>query len=464
MTAKRISLVCIALTAIGVGWSRASAQDNPPIVDSEVISATPLGSSDKTTIDLMNSPMPVASLTARTPDVPSVESDDLQLKNGILQSILVPKPTLKADATKPAASNPGTDIPRSPLQTAKADAAKPAACPPHLGVPALGVRAMSLGTSASDVLGKLPPNLPSPSSPAPRVAESGQPSPLSPTDSQLFASASQPSAEVPVAENVRSVRPAPSNVSRMPKNSKIFSFDTIDKVTTTNVMPALGEFTPEVTLNLAGPDSVSVNQVFQQLVQVSNSSTVPQVDLRVTQVCDLAVLGAERHQVVTIDCLAPGETKTVRFSARALQAGPFFVRYIAENSEIQADVDNLVQVSESNLTIKVDGPTAMQTGDGGDYSIAIHNPLTTEWNDVWVRCKSPASAQIQVFEHEAVPDSRDGSVLIHLSRLNPQTTETIRLRIVPTETSEIRLDFAVESQSRQIDNQTLDVSVLPPPR
>ena len=323
---------------------------------------------------------------------------------------------------------------------------------------------MSRGQNASDVLGKLPQNLPSPASSAPIVADNAPPAPLSPIDSRMFASSTQRSEQNPIAENFQSVRPALPSVSRMPKNSKIFSFDTIDKVTTTNIAPALGEFTPEVTLNLAGPDSVAVNQVFQQLVQVRNSSTVPQHDVRVTQVCDLDVLGADRHQVVTIDCLSPGETTTVRFSARALQPGPFSVRYVAENTEVQADIDDLVQVSESNLTLMVDGPTAMQAGDGGDYSIAIHNPLTTEWNDVWIRCKSPASAQIKVLEHEAVPDSDAGIVMIHLSRLSPQTTETIRMRIVPAESGEFRLEIAVESQSRQIANQVLDISVLPPPR
>ncbi len=467
MIAIRIRLVCIALAAIVAGLSRASAQDDPPIVDSEVIGATQFRPSEVLDAEQPNLQLPFANLTARTPEVLSVEETDPKFMNRVLQSILVAKPAVKADATVPAASNQRADSPRSPSldtrslpwQIVKADTAQPAVSPPHLGVPA-----MSLGQTASDVLGKLPQNLPSPTSSAPIVADNAPPAPLSPNDSRMFASSTQRSEKTPVAENFQSVRPAPSSVSRMPKNSKIFSFDTIDKVTTTNIAPAIGEFSPEVTLNLAGPDSVAVNQVFQQLVQVRNSGTVPQHDVRVTQVCDLDILGADCHQVVMIECLSPGETTTVRFSARALQPGPFSVRYVAENTEVQADIDDLVQVSESNLTLTVDGPTAMQASDGGDFSIAIHNPLTTEWNDVWVRCKLPASAHTKVFEHESVPDSRDGSVVIHLSRLSPQTTETIRMRIVPAESSDFRLEIALESQSRQIASQVLDVSVLPPPR
>ncbi len=135
----------------------------------------------------------------------------------------------------------------------------------------------------------------------------------------------------------------------MPKMSKMFSFDTIDKVAVSPVAPAVGQFSPELTLDLDGPELVSVNQVFQQLVQIRNSSSLPLHDIRVSQVCDLRVLGADRHQAVTIDCLEPGETKTIRFSARARQAGSFAVRYVAENSHIQADIDDVVQVSDANV-------------------------------------------------------------------------------------------------------------------
>lgn len=135
--------------------------------------------------------------------------------------------------------------------------------------------------------------------------------------------------------------------------TKMFSFDTTDKVGSQPIAAALAQIDPELTLNLDGPNSVAVNQVFQQLVQVHNSSNAPLRDVRVTQVCDLAVLGAQRHQAITIDRLDPGETKTIRFSARSRQVGKFSVRYVAENARIQADIDDQVDVGEVGASVDI---------------------------------------------------------------------------------------------------------------
>ena len=142
----------------------------------------------------------------------------------------------------------------------------------------------------------------------------------------------------------------------MPKMIKMFSFDTVDKVTNRQVAQAVAQHNSELTLDLDGPESVAVNQVFQQLVQVRNSSRMPLLDVRVTQVCDLSILGADQRQSVMIDCLQPGESKTVRFSARALQVGAFAVRYVAENSRIQADINGLVAVAGDGVSVDIARP------------------------------------------------------------------------------------------------------------
>jgi hypothetical protein len=259
-------------------------------------------------------------------------------------------------------------------------------------------------------------------------------------------------------------RPPISSASRLPKMSKMFSFDTIDKVTANRVEPAFAATQPEVTLQLAGPDTVAVNQVFQQLVQVRNSTNAALHDVRVTQVCDLQILGADRPQAVVIESLEPGETKTVRFSARARMPGPFALRYVAENAEIQANVDDLVQVSPAGPTLQIDCPTAMQVDDGGDVCVLIHNGLSLDAAQLRVRCRLDQPAPLKVREHEASTDPQDGSTLIRLIKLDSSSDGTVRFRIAPTEVKPLRMQISLEDSTGPITSQSIEIAVLPRPQ
>jgi hypothetical protein len=231
---------------------------------------------------------------------------------------------------------------------------------------------------ASDVLGKLPESICRTDAGAFEPRESHPPEVLGPDDSLIFRAPTEPGENAGCGGG--QTRPFNISVARMPQLRRSFSFDTIDKVAppvhrspdlvsapvsdegfspllaTEEVAPPLHRASdarpapmPDETLSvhMSGPNAVAVNEIFQQIVQIRNDSARPMHDVRVTQICDLKVLGAPRHQAVSIDCLSPGESKSVLFAARAQQAGAFPVRYVAQCHSIESDVREIVQVNEA---------------------------------------------------------------------------------------------------------------------
>jgi hypothetical protein len=212
-----------------------------------------------------------------------------------------------------------------------------------------GEHALAVGANSTEST-ELPPIVPASGlrseSPAvdPVPGAAAPPRPLRTTDSKIFAQSTVNDDELMLSGPTD----RPQNVgsgARMPKMTKMFSFDTTDKFGQSHIAPALGQFVAELSVELTGPEAVAVDQVFQQFIHVRNSGRSVLQDVRVTQVCDLDLLGVGQYQVLTIDRLDPGEAKVVRFSARACKPGTFAVRYIAQNALALAEVDNRVRVA-----------------------------------------------------------------------------------------------------------------------
>jgi hypothetical protein len=447
MNASRLSLFGAILLVLGI--SPTLAQESAPIVDYEIIGSQPFRSPDAAAVVPGSiSPESAAAVsdlaTAEpAPVVIAIEAADPSSNAATPASIVGDHPRW-ADWFGTIAGGWIAQQFRSNLP------------PPPLGVPAMNL------TERGTLLAGPPVPSADATSAGPLDAQLGSPAPLSSTESQLFSSSRGAALAAPLVDApVRSVRPP---APRMPKMSKMFSFDTTDKGASGGVTTALGSEASRITLNLAGPNWVSVNQVFHQLVQVRNSSDSPLYDVRVTQVCDLTVLGAEQAQAVTIDCLNPGETKTVRFSARANQPGPFPVRYIAENERIQVDADELVEVGENNLRLQLDGPTVMQVSDGATIVATIHNSTPETWDAVELCCSVNPVLRVTPLGGIQPRDVGDGSERFSLPALEPGQSESIRLRVVPAVPGPAKLVISLESAGRLVAAADLDIEVLARPQ
>lgn len=278
------------------------------------------------------------------------------------------------------------------------------------------------------------------------------PTALSPSEVKAFEGSAFPESR-PYFHATTSAMAAP-----LPRQVEQFSF--FSGGPAPSVANAVAEFESDLTLQLATPESVAINQVFQQLVHVQNSGDTMQHDIRVTQVCDHEERGAAEPQIVVIDCIAPGETKTIRFSACATELGSFAVRYIAENAEAQAGVDDIVVVDESGFSVDFVAPTRMYAGDEGEIRIAIQNSNADEAGALRLRYSiSPVDMVDVATGDESVVD-RDGAQELDIPVISPGATETAALRFSPTRSGVLRIKMVVESADEVIASQALQISVI----
>lgn len=252
-----------------------------------------------------------------------------------------------------------------------------------------------------------------------------------------------------------------SNPTAMPKMTKMFSFSTSDRKS--SVTNAIAQFDANLTMQLATPEAVPVNQVFQQFVHIHNSGDTTQRAVRVTQVCDLSVLGVDQHQAVVIDCIEPGETKTVRFSARARQVGSFAVRYVAENSEAQADVDDVVLVEDTGVSVDFVGPSRMYAGSEGEWRISIRNASADDVNQLRVYCEMLPGESIE-FKPDAEDEAESAPAERTIACVPAGQTETTTLRFSALKSGLLRGVIRVESNGDTIATRSMQISVMARPR
>jgi hypothetical protein len=280
------------------------------------------------------------------------------------------------------------------------------------------------------------------------------PTPLSSADTAFFEGLT-----LPVSKQFFSTDENGSTA--MPRMTKMFSFSTSNRQS--NVTNAIAHFDANLTMKLATPEAVPVNQIFQQFVQIHNSGDTTQRAIRVTQVCDLSVLGAERQQAVVIDCIGPGETKTVRFSARARQPGSFSVRYVAENSEAQADVDDVVLVEDSGISVDFVGPSRMLAGDEGEWRVSIRNDSADDLTQLRIRCEMFPVDSIEFRSTaENTVESPIGEQWIDC--IAAGQTETTTLRFSALKSGPLRGLIRVESNGQTIATRAMQISVVARPR
>lgn len=302
----------------------------------------------------------------------------------------------------------------------------------------------------------------------PATSDDVPPAPLSPTDSAIFAESTAAVGSAPSSgDRSENVEPTATIDPRMPKMTKMFSFNTIDKVIARPTAPAVGpavrDEEAELELDLTSPQSVVVNEVFQQLVRVQNAGAETQCDVRVTQICDLAILGADRYQAVTIDSLAPGETRTVRFSTRAQKTGMFSVRYVAENRSGQADIDETVRVIDDGITISAAETLDLKAGDAAETTIAIQNPTSIDLSEVSVRCRvlAPALLNVQLYDRESCVLCDLSSLELPPRPITARSTVVVGMHVASLQPGSTEIEVVVEASGHVVARKRLSVSVSP---
>lgn len=196
---------------------------------------------------------------------------------------------------------------------------------------------------------------------------------------------------------------------------------------------------PTISLRKIGPTQAAMNQVLNYQLVVTNTG---QVDVREIVLNDHLPQGLQNlsgdgaRLIWKIDSLAPGQSRTFDYQARAIQLGPQRNAAVASTaSGLRESAEHTVTVAEARLKISMTGPPVGYLNYPAAYQITVSNQGGLPLSNVVVDNPIPANTQI-VSASQGGQNAGNG-VRWMIGPLEPGASRTVDLVLRATQVARV---------------------------
>ncbi|MCL4201133.1 MAG: hypothetical protein KJ000_01470 [Pirellulaceae bacterium] len=228
---------------------------------------------------------------------------------------------------------------------------------------------------------------------------------------------------------------------------------------------------PQITIDCQAPEATQIGETVTFRVLVRNIGDGAARDVVVTpKLPQSSYLDGKEPQPATVPLLQAGETKELKFTARAAEGQWLESNFIAALRG-QGDVEcgKRVRIMRPDLQIDLDGTRVSFLNKEGEYAIRVWNPGDMMLRAVHITLKVPAGLQVSTISRAAKIDSQRRVFEWCIPELAPGASETLMLKANATvagahiqnvdATSEPRLTAQDDHRTLVLTRPDVDVAV-----
>ena len=187
---------------------------------------------------------------------------------------------------------------------------------------------------------------------------------------------------------------------------------------------------PEITIACSAPETTQIGETVTFRVAVKNIGDGTARDVVVTPTLpQSSYLDGKQPPAVTVPLLQAGETKELRFTARAAEGQWLesnFVAAVRGQGDVQCG--KRVRIMRPDLQIDLDGTRVSFLEKEGEYVIRVWNPGDMLLRKVHITLNVPAGLQVSTISRAANIDSQRRVFEWCVPELAPGASETVMLK------------------------------------
>lgn len=198
---------------------------------------------------------------------------------------------------------------------------------------------------------------------------------------------------------------------------------------------------PELTMKIAGPDSVLVGREATVVLTLSNpGSGVARSVVIEAQLPPQLSHPAGPELVYEVGELKPNESRQLTLKLKADQAGEAVSTFTARaGSNLAIDAQLPLDVLAPQLQVEVLGPSRRYLEREASFEVAVSNPGTAVARNVELVAYLPSGMQFVAANNAGRFDAAAGAVRWNLEELPASETGSVRLTVLPTEAGQFVL-------------------------
>lgn len=214
---------------------------------------------------------------------------------------------------------------------------------------------------------------------------------------------------------------------------------------------------PLVQLDVTAPAQVLIGEELTFHLRLTNRGTGAALGLVIEDQLPAQLEHAAGSQIeYEVGDLAPGASREIDLTVRAVRPGPLTNHVVARSGEqVLAESRAAVEILAPALEVAVEGPKRRYLERQAVYTLSISNPGTAPAHDVELVTHLPAGFQFVEADQFGHYDPQTRTVHWRLEQLPPREIGTVTLTALPLEAGEHRLrvetsaDDGLESATEQ---------------
>lgn len=241
------------------------------------------------------------------------------------------------------------------------------------------------------------------------------------------------------------LRPAPSPISNSSERAPRSLSDEPQ---------VLAPRTRGVELTCEGPATTLLGASVIYQLQVTNRSTETLADLELTTDLPEGIFLEGRRRVLLGEEVPPGETVSLEVALRAHSPGSHSLKFVLVNDGLTvASTEQELTVLDGSMQVQLQGPTSLEAGKEGTFSVEIKYHGEEPVSDVVVTLQLHESLRVTTLEHAAGFDAERHLLAWRIVELKPGDNVQLRYKVIADQTGEFEQEVGVSAP-------TLDEPIL----
>jgi len=220
---------------------------------------------------------------------------------------------------------------------------------------------------------------------------------------------------------------------------------------------------PEVDVQLLGDAEITAGGMIQREVKITNTGEDAIRNLLITSVvsdnsriADVWFAGEGR----VIEWLAPGETRSFRFEAAALEPGTALLTFAIEGDNIRSRSQAPIVIAQRTLATSISGPELAYKNSAGTYAIEVANEAPVDAEDLQIILDLPPAMDVQAVDREAHFNKDKSKLIWNIPRLQRDGKTRIPFKASWRSNGSHKLKVAAVSNSRPVAEAQFDTHVI----